>query len=191
MRAVYASVRVNAKSFGILPAEGFRAAIERRLSADVPVKGSRRPQAEQTLDAAARCHPFWSPFAVDALENSGRWEPGVFRDGLELPWIDWGCGGLLGCALWWIVFHYAADWVTSLMDRLTRRTSIARQGRTDIRTVREQLPQPGRSYNPSKYFKDGLVCVGLDRTGRPLYIPYDCGAACKSRPPEGVIGVQN
>jgi transposase-like protein len=45
----------------------------------------------------------------------------------------------------------------------------------------------------SKRNKHAALKLMAYRSGeleRPPYLPYRCGAACKSRPPEGVIGVQ-
>lgn len=115
----------------------------------------------------------WSSSVVDKLENTGGWHPGTFESGLDWPIGQWITGGMLGVILWWLAFHYAADSITVLLDRLTRRTSISRSGRTDIRTVRDILPKSGRSYDPNRYFKEGRIFVGLNEKGQPLYIPYE------------------
>lgn len=120
----------------------------------------------------------WLPYVIDYLEDSGRWPTGTFRDGIDLPWVEWIAGALVGLSLWWGIFHYALEWIATLRAKLTRRTSTARQGRTDIRTVHELLPKPGQNYAPEKFFKPGKIFVGLDQFGRQVWISYDIFRRC-------------
>ena len=73
----------------------------------------------------------------------------------------------------------AATWglrhITTLQehwrDRLTRRSALARESRTDIRTVADTLPNARQAYDPLTYCHQAdRLFIGLDPDGQPVYL---------------------
>ncbi len=114
---------------------------------------------------------WWMPIVVDALEGSQLWRPGTFHYP-AMPVAALAMWAGIGAAAWWASFRYLPPIIEAIRHKLTRRTVLERGHRTDIRTVRDLLPKPANTYNPTRYFKKGAVFLGLDEAGKPIYLPY-------------------
>ncbi|EGR1335254.1 MFS transporter [Vibrio parahaemolyticus] len=63
--------------------------------------------------------------------------------------------------------------LNSLKQKMTRKTTMARDERTDVRTVKAFLPETVK-YDPERYIDlNKGVFVGLDRGHQPQYIPLE------------------
>ena len=111
--------------------------------------------------------------ALQAVPLRWPWIVAVAADGLSwrpLTIAQWTAYAVAGVGVWWLLNRtlparserWAALW--------RKRTAAAREGRTDIRTVHEQLPDPQKSYDPRRYFKEGHLFLGLDKDRRPIYV---------------------
>lgn len=84
----------------------------------------------------------------------------------------WGALCLIGIGLIWRWYRHGVQWVDQVHARLTRRSGLARVGRTDVRSVAASLPVPRVAYDPRKYYKAEAseeFFMGLNETGQPIY----------------------
>ena len=79
--------------------------------------------------------------------------------------------GLIGL---WLLIRYATSRVEIIKNRITRRSRVERNRKTDIRAIGVHLPDPQQKYDPRRFFntKKGIF-FGLDENRKPLYIPAD------------------
>ncbi len=78
---------------------------------------------------------------------------------------------LLGMGLHIYLRRTFTPFINRLKQRLTKKTKMARDERTDVRTVKDFLPDTVM-YNPEQYIDlNKGVFVGLDREHQPQYIP--------------------
>jgi hypothetical protein len=94
---------------------------------------------------------------------------------VNLPsWRLWVFGGeVVGSVVTILVFiRYSTPLVESLKNIFTKSSRLERNRRTDIRDIRNYLPNPQKTYNPEKFFsaKKG-VFLGLNESRNPVYIP--------------------
>ncbi|MDI3260278.1 MAG: type IV secretory system conjugative DNA transfer family protein [Sinobacteraceae bacterium] len=95
--------------------------------------------------------------------------------GWKIPAAAFGGGVLAGVVGAWAWLRYGAAHLDDLQTRLVKRTKVERERRTDVRTVSQMLPDPGRDYDPHDYFrppKSAEVFAGLDERGRPVYLDH-------------------
>lgn len=84
----------------------------------------------------------------------------------------WLIGCLTGLAMVIWSYRSGAQWIDGLYARLTRRSRLARVGKTDVRTVADLLPVPKREYDPRSYYQGGnseSYFMGLDEWWRPIH----------------------
>lgn len=101
--------------------------------------------------------------------------------------------GLVGAALWWwldrspvkglgwlactvggatVGFWWYRDGillVDELEARLTKRSRLARVGRTDVRTVAAELPTQRNEYDPRQFHRHGDFFLGLAVDNKPIF----------------------
>lgn len=76
------------------------------------------------------------------------------------------------------VLHiYVRRWITpkhnELKNKLTQKSKLTRDEKTDIRTIRDLLPD-GLDYDPEDYFDESKgIFVGLSIEREPIYMPID------------------
>lgn len=87
--------------------------------------------------------------------------------------LSWAAAFVGVMASWWWLRKGVAA-LDALEKRLTRRTRLERDRRTDVRRIHEILPPEIGAFDPLRYIKPkkGLF-VGLDEHRRPVYIPED------------------
>lgn len=84
---------------------------------------------------------------------------------------EWMVAVVLGLLLGWLWLRYAVAWFGDLGAWWTRPSSRERNRRTDVRTVHEDLPNPGKPFDPLRWIKLGSgLFVGLDEHKKPIYI---------------------
>ena len=83
-----------------------------------------------------------------------------------------GIGG--GIFALWLLVRYSTPAFEIVKNRITRRSRVERNRKTDIRAIGVHLPDPQQKYDPRRFFnpKKGIF-LGLDETRNPLYIPQD------------------
>lgn len=83
----------------------------------------------------------------------------------------WGALCLMGVGAigWW--YRHGVQFLDQLHAKLTRRSGLARIGRTDVRTVAADLPVVRNSYDPRQYYKSDSeeFFMGLGEHGDPIY----------------------
>jgi len=68
--------------------------------------------------------------------------------------------------------RYASPRIAAAKSRLTRRSELERNQRTDVREIAKHLPNVDAAFNPVPYMApEKGVFIGLDENARPLYIP--------------------
>jgi hypothetical protein len=103
--------------------------------------------------------------------------PILWRQGYQLPRLHlWAFG--VGAAVTTLSILLFARYCGAVWDwiafRLTRRTSLQRHQRTDIRSIADHLPRAQGRYNPSRFFSHRRgVFLGLDEAARPVYIALE------------------
>lgn len=91
---------------------------------------------------------------------------------LERPiWhaVLWPVFALVGVAAAVHFFRNGVQFIDRLKERLTKKTPLSRDTRTDVRSVAAVLPSGEADYNPRDYYKAGLFFMGLAETGEPQY----------------------
>ena len=79
--------------------------------------------------------------------------------------------GLILAILW---LRMGVQTVDRVMDRLSAKTGLERDKKTDIRHIDKVLPREIGAYDPTRYFNPRKgVFVGLDRRRRPIYCAWD------------------
>ncbi len=90
-------------------------------------------------------------------------------------WFVFMVGGLV-LAFWW--YRFGVPSVDQFKDRLTKRSNLVRVGRTDVRTVAQELPSPRKEYDPRRFHRAGNYFLGMDSAGKPIYwggvLPHTC-----------------
>jgi hypothetical protein len=96
----------------------------------------------------------WLPNIAELLDSSGNWPkfPGFFAAHVDLPIGGYALAGGAGGGAWFGL-RYPVAILNAARARLTKQTKVARDGKTDIRTVREMLPKTGKDYDPRRYFQ--------------------------------------
>ncbi|EJG0649722.1 TraM recognition domain-containing protein [Vibrio parahaemolyticus] len=80
---------------------------------------------------------------------------------------------LLGIGLHVALRRAISPRINKLKQKMTKKTTMARDERTDVRTVKDFLPETVK-YDPEHYIDlNKGVFVGLDREHQPQYIPLD------------------
>ncbi|HDY7447466.1 TPA: type IV secretory system conjugative DNA transfer family protein [Vibrio vulnificus] len=99
---------------------------------------------------------------------------------VEMP--HWqGVAHLVGAIAGGLVYMAWMRWgvpaANAISHKLTRRTTVERNRRTDVREIGSHLPESRKDFDPSKHIsanpqKKG-VFVGLDEQNKPVYVPYE------------------
>ena len=73
--------------------------------------------------------------------------------------------------IWWL--RIGVHQVERLKRKLTKRSALERNKKTDIRTISEHLPSNKKRFDPLKYInlKKGVFC-GLDEFDKPIYMGH-------------------
>lgn len=77
--------------------------------------------------------------------------------------------GALGLFLWG---RHVSPRIAGVKTKVTRRSDLERNRKTDVREINRHLPNPEKSFDPARYLdaKKG-VFLGLDEKNKPHYIP--------------------
>ena len=76
--------------------------------------------------------------------------------------------GILGALLF---LREVPQHLATAAQRLTRRSVLERNTKTDVRSIDKHFPDVGNAFDPSKYFNQAKgIFIGLDETREPLYI---------------------
>ena len=86
------------------------------------------------------------------------------------PLLWWGAGAGLGLVSALFADRAFAGVFNSMVHTFTRRTSLERNRKTDVREIHRFLPSAGDPYDPTRYFSvEKGFFMGLDETGKPVY----------------------
>lgn len=85
--------------------------------------------------------------------------------------LPWGGGIALGLVGAWLWLRYGVGWGDLLRGRLTRRTRLERNRRTDVRKLDDLLPPERKPFDPLRYAdgRRGLL-VGLNERRKPIHL---------------------
>ena len=77
-----------------------------------------------------------------------------------------------GGAVGFILLRKMGNKFEQLTQRIIKKSRLERHTKTDIRFIKEFLPERKKSFDPQKFFnrKKGVLC-GLDEHRRPIFIP--------------------
>lgn len=97
--------------------------------------------------------------------------------GVSMPgWHVWAHAGgaFAGFVLAFLWGRHVSPRIASAKARVTRRSDMERNRKTDVREIGKHLPDPAKAFDPAKYLdaKKG-VFLGLDEKGKPQYIAQD------------------
>jgi hypothetical protein len=115
--------------------------------------------------------PTAAALAIPPLADLARAGEIVPRWGLvQVSWVAALAG--LAASWWWLRKGVAA--LDALEKKITRRTRLERDRRTDVREIHRMLPAEIGGFDPLKFIrpKRGLF-IGLDENKGPVYIPED------------------
>jgi type IV secretory pathway TraG/TraD family ATPase VirD4 len=56
-----------------------------------------------------------------------------------------------------------------IIEKLTRKSSLERNKKTDVRSISDFLPTSSEPYDPSQFYKKGSFFIGLDESNKPVY----------------------
>ncbi|MEW6558941.1 MAG: type IV secretory system conjugative DNA transfer family protein, partial [Pseudomonadota bacterium] len=107
------------------------------------------------------------PFVAESLLHA-RWTPSFFSVLAYVFSLGMGIGGAL---YWHRIWVPRLNWLAS---KLTKKTQLERNRRTDVREIGKFLPAEIGGYDPQKFIKPerGLF-IGLDEKRKPVYINYE------------------
>lgn len=91
--------------------------------------------------------------------------------------IPWGVGVALGIAAALAWLRYGAPAVDTTRHKMARKAALERNKKTDVREIRNMLPQEVGRYDPTRHFppqpmRRGLF-VGLDEDRQPVRIDWE------------------
>lgn len=99
----------------------------------------------------------------------------LFFSGKEIS-MDWGVAWVLGALGGWVALLLVGRFFTSGVERVThgftKKTSLERNKKTDVREISKFLPRGALEFNPTKFFnqKNGIF-LGLDENKKPVFLP--------------------
>jgi len=105
--------------------------------------------------------------------------PWLVRDHIgpvSIAWyflLIWVVGGAVGVVLGFRYFRHWEPKIAKWREKVTRRTEVERDRKTDVRTVREQLPATPELYDIMEHYEPGFITVGLDKNDEPVRVPFD------------------
>lgn len=77
-------------------------------------------------------------------------------------------------ATFFLLRRHLSPAINVLKDKLTKRTELERNKRTDVRTINDVLPKQLSNYDAAQYIDLSKgVFVGLNDKGKPSYIPLE------------------
>lgn len=85
----------------------------------------------------------------------------------------WCAGFLVGCLLGYQYFRAWQPKLVAWKERVTKRTGHERDKKTDVRTVRDQLPTTPEPFDVMAFYEKGFITLGLDKDGKPVRVPFD------------------
>lgn len=95
----------------------------------------------------------------------------------SLAW-DWTLCAVCGAALAFGWYRNGVQLMDQMKDHMTKRSGLARLGRTDVRTVAQELPASREQYDPRLLHRRDHFFLGLDITGQPIHwtgvFPHTC-----------------
>ena len=126
--------------------------------------------------------PFGMYFIIPYLSSvaGSDTQPSIF---FLLAWGVCVAASWLGC-LWWL--RSGVRKMNVLADKLTAKTELERNQRTDVRKIGEFIPEKALEFDPLKYIQPSKgVFLGLDEKEQPVYIEFGKG---NSAPHVQVVG---
>jgi hypothetical protein len=88
---------------------------------------------------------------------------------ISTPMYWWGAGVFVGLA--GVIYLDRSGVMDKIAKKMTKKSSLAREGRTDIRELMESQKKL-KNYDPVKYFKEDGWFIGLDHQEKPVYLDY-------------------
>lgn len=87
-------------------------------------------------------------------------------------------GTVAGAVAFMLWLRFGQPWANRISHKLTRRTALERNRRTDVREIGAHLPEARKDYDPTRYLekdprKGKGLFLGLNEQGRPVYVPYE------------------
>lgn len=102
---------------------------------------------------------------------------GILEYRLTAPVADlwiWAGYASFSAVIFFLVFRLGAQFADGLFDRLTVKSSLERNRKTDVREIHKFLPREISAFNPEKYAKQSRgMFVGLDEQMKPVYLDRD------------------
>lgn len=92
--------------------------------------------------------------------------------------VAWALGALGGWVALLLVGRFFTTGVELVTHRVTKKTSLERNKKTDVRDIQKFLPAGALEFNPNKYFdvKKGIF-LGLDENKKPVFLPVAAGGS--------------
>ena len=75
-------------------------------------------------------------------------------------------GGLVSYFIW---LREGQPWLDARTESLTKKSSLERNKKTDVRNINDFLPSAAGKYDPTQYFKKEGFFLGLGEGGKPVY----------------------
>ena len=72
-----------------------------------------------------------------------------------------------------LFLRHGAQAIDTIKSKITRKSSLVRNTRTDIREMEKYVPPAKPEFDPRKYFDESKgLFLGLDENNRPVYLDY-------------------
>ena len=97
-------------------------------------------------------------------------------DSLEISlfWFGlWAVFFLIGVAFGVFWLRIIEPKIAIYQANMKKKSEHERDTKTDVRTVRELLPETPDFYDIMDFFEQGTIAAGLDKEGKPIRLPYD------------------
>jgi len=85
----------------------------------------------------------------------------------------WAGGFLVGNFSGYFYFRFAQPKIVLWKDKITKRTELERDKKTDVRTVKSTLPNTPKSFDVMEFYKPGFITLGLNGKNEPVRVSFD------------------
>ncbi len=87
-------------------------------------------------------------------------------------------GVTLSGILTFYIYRNLYSLTDNVKEKLLKRTSLCRDGSTDVRHLDKVLPSSRKEYNPERYFRKNKLFIGLNAKGKAVHIPIELSQSC-------------
>lgn len=74
-----------------------------------------------------------------------------------------------GLATYFVWLREGQPWWDARAESMTKKSTLERNKKTDVRDINSFLPSPSGAYDPTQFFKKNAILLGIEGLGKPVY----------------------